>query len=190
MNNDIKPKITYKDHFLPTFLTDLIIKDSSMRIINIEEEKSELYYKTLNGYGKIIFKNNSEYDGFMKYGILESDERSCTFKFANGTEYKGELRQNQLTGFGEYSFPSGAIYKGEVKNGLRNGKGVYEYANEGLKYEGEWLNGLKHGKGILSVKDQMVYEGEFFEGIRQGFGKIEWVTKNIYEGYLYLCNNN
>ena len=184
MNNDLKPKVTHKDHFLPTYLTDLIIKDTTMRVQNIEEEKSELYYKTLNGYGKIVFNNNSEYDGFMKYGILESDERSCIFKFANGTEYKGELKQNQLTGLGEYIFSSGAAYKGEVKNGLRNGKGIYEIVSEGIKYEGEWVNGLKHGKGILNISGQMVYDGDFFEGIRQGLGKITWVSNNIFEGYL------
>ena len=184
MNLEVKTKVTYKDYFLPNFLTDLIIKTTTMSTQNIEEEYSELYYKTLNGHGNIVFKNKSEYEGYIKYGILESDERSCKFSFPNGTEYKGKLHQNQLTGTGDYLFPSGATYIGNVKNGLRNGKGNYEIKSEGIKYEGDWVNGLKQGKGLETMKDQMVYEGEFFEGIRHGFGKITWESNNIYEGYL------
>ena len=88
MNNDIKPKITYKDHFLPTFLTDLIIKDSSMRVINIEEEKSELYYKTLNGYGKIergevdiSIKRLYQLADILQLTVIDFfDEKDCLIK--------------------------------------------------------------------------------------------------------------
>ena len=143
----MNPKISHKEHFLPTLLTDLLIKETDMRPINIEEEKSELYYKTLNGYGEIKFKNNTEYQGHVKYGILDSEMGKCRIKFPNGTEYSGEIKQNQLTGKGEYIFPTGAIYRGDVKNGLRHGKGEFESEKDGIRYEGHWYNGLKHGKG-------------------------------------------
>ena len=90
----MNPKISHKEHFLPTLLTDLLIKETEMRPINIEEEKSELYYKTLNGYGEIKFKNNTEYQGHVKYGILDSEMGKCRIKFPNGTEYSGEIKQN------------------------------------------------------------------------------------------------
>jgi hypothetical protein len=180
----MNPKISPKEHFLPTFLTDILIKNTEMRPINIEEEKSELYYKTLNGYGEIKFKNNTEYSGYVKYGILDSEMGKCHLKFPNGTEYFGEIRQNQLTGSGEYLFNTGAVYKGEIKNGLRHGKGEYESEREGIKYDGMWFNGLKHGKGNLHIKDQMVYEGDFVEGIKNGMGRITWPSKNTYDGHL------
>lgn len=182
----MNPKISQKEHFLPTFLTDILIKDTEIRPINIEEEKSELYYKTLSGYGEIKFKNNTEYVGFLKYGILDSELGKCQLKFPNGTLYQGEIKQNQLTGKGEYIFPTGAVYRGDIKNGLRHGKGEYESESEGIKYDGNWFNGLKHGKGTLHIKDQMVYKGDFVEGIKHGIGKIIWPSKNTYEGQLYF----
>src|SRR5688572_6438655 len=105
--------------FISLPLIENIIKESELiQKVPIEEEQSELYYETLLGTGKIIFKNGSVYQGNVKYGILESEGKTSTLIFPNGTKYEGEIHSNQLSGKGIYNFSSGSIYDGEVKNGL------------------------------------------------------------------------
>ena len=51
-------KINNKESYVPLKLMDNIIKDrNQMQIVVIEEEQSELCFDTLNGSGKIYFKN-------------------------------------------------------------------------------------------------------------------------------------
>lgn len=176
-------KISNNDSFIPISLLNNIIEYSSLSPRTIEESDSELFFKTYHGVGSIRFKNGSQYEGNIKYGIMESTPETPSFiTFKNGTMYRGDMKQNKITGNGEYIFPEGSTYVGQVLNGLRHGNGTYENKTENLKYEGSWINGLKHGNGKLIVND-MVYEGEFFEGAKHNFGKLKWEsTGNYYEG--------
>ncbi|XP_064640367.1 MORN repeat-containing protein 1-like isoform X3 [Lineus longissimus] len=61
-------------------------------------------------------------------------------------------------------------YIGETKNLLRDGYGVYNYANKFFRYEGEWMDGKKHGHGKLVMNDGSYYEGEFQNGEIEGHG--------------------
>ena len=101
-------KINNKDHFIPSLITDFIIKETDIRTSGIEEEQSELYYNTVSGRGKIYFQNGTQYEGTVRYGILEGKE--CKIVFPNRVEYNGEVTKNQLNGHGEYKFPTGARY--------------------------------------------------------------------------------
>jgi hypothetical protein len=105
-------KIDNQEAFIPFSLIENIIKEMDVEKVTIEEGGSELYYETLNGYGKLVFKNNSIYEGNIKFGILDSgdDGKKSSLTFANGTKYEGDIRNNQLTGKGEYSFNTGAMY--------------------------------------------------------------------------------
>ncbi len=199
-------KINNQNAFIPYKLIENIIKETNVEKITIEEEQSELYYETLSGLGKIFFKNNSIYEGHVKYGILDSaddqtspnhnpnylntntsnsehepTETKNKITFANGTTYIGDIRNNTLTGKGEYQFNTGSTYDGQVKNGLRNGFGDYK-SNDGISYSGEWLNGLKHGRGKMMMKDGMIYEGSWHEGVIQGYGEMKWASGNSYKG--------
>lgn len=186
-------KLSSKDTFIPITLLENIVEDSDFTPITIEESDSELFFKTYHGIGQIKFKNGSEYEGNVRYGIMQSTpDHPSIMKFKNGTLYRGDMLQNRITGQGEYIFPEGSTYVGEVLNGLRHGKGVYENREENLKYEGYWHNGLKHGKGILTIND-MVYDGDFFEGAKHNFGKLKWLSSgNYYEGEFkenQICGN-
>ena len=42
-------------------------------------------------------------------------------------------------------YPLRNMYDGDFVNGMRNGQGVFYYAN-GARYEGGWKDNMKHGK--------------------------------------------
>ncbi len=88
--------------------------------------------------------------------------------WTDGTKYKGEFRDNEITGTGRYDWPDHSYYEGQVVNGLRHGKGVYTNSKEGVVYEGEWKNGLRHGKGVLKYRNGSVYEGDWERGMKWG----------------------
>jgi len=104
-------KVTNKDIYVPQKLLEHIIKETDVMPITIEEEQSEIFFGSLSGLGKIIFKNKTVYEGNVKYGILESgdEKRSCTLTFPNQTKYDGHIKQNQITGYGTYTFGSGSV---------------------------------------------------------------------------------
>ncbi len=100
-------KINNKDHFIPTMITDYIIRETDIKSnVGIEEEQSELYYNTVSGRGKIYFKNGSEFDSAVRFGIL--DGREGKFTFPNNVVYIGDVEKNQLNGQGEYIFETGS----------------------------------------------------------------------------------
>ena len=177
-------KLKQKEKFISSQILTNIIKSTDIPKAVVEETTSELWYETLNGQGKIIFKNNVTYEGYLKYGILntEDPENPCTIKFPDGTTYVGTIINNEITGEGTYTFEDGSTYKGEVLNGLREGKGSYKTL-DGICYEGEWKNGLKHGKGKI-IQGNMELEGEWLNGALNGKCRIKWKSGNIFDGQL------
>lgn len=109
MNTNVK--VSNKEICIPYKLLESIIKETDVPQVIIEEEESELFYTSLTGQGKIFFKNNTIYEGNIKYGILDSGEEKniCKITFPNKTKYEGEIKQNQITGYGIYYFPSGSM---------------------------------------------------------------------------------
>ena len=177
-------KLQQNEKFISSQLLTNIIKSTDIPKAVVEEPTSELWYETLNGQGKITFKNNVTYQGYLKYGILNNDdpENPCTINFPDGTTYIGTIIDNEITGEGTYTFEDGSTYKGEVLNGLRNGKGSYK-SLDGISYDGEWKNGLKHGKGKI-IQGNMELEGEWIEGVLNGKCRIKWKSGNIFDGQL------
>ena len=184
-------KLKPSENFISTALLKNLIKTTDIPKAIIEETTSELWYETLNGVGKIEFKNNITYEGNLRYGILDTQDTSnpCVLTFPDGTKYTGTMKNGEITGEGEYTFSNGATYTGQVLNGLRHGKGIYK--SEGILFEGEWKNGLKHGKGKIK-QEGMELEGEWDEGVLKGKCRIKWKTGNIFEGELAnnkMCGN-
>ena len=184
-------KLKPSENFISTALLKNLIKTTDIPKAIIEETTSELWYETLNGVGKIEFKNNITYEGNLRYGILDTQDTSnpCVLTFPDGTKYTGTMKNGEITGEGEYTFSNGATYTGQVLNGLRQGKGIYK--SEGILFEGEWKNGLKHGKGKIK-QEGMELEGEWDEGVLKGKCRIKWKTGNIFEGELVnnkMCGN-
>ena len=83
------------------------------------------------GYGTMIWTNLNE-----KYYGEWDDNRQNTWGTHIWLEQKGE---------GKYLRNR---YEGQWKNGLREGFGVFYYAN-GAKYEGEWLKNIKDGGAVF-----------------------------------------
>lgn len=183
-------KLTKGEKFLSLKLLNNLIKETDIKAAIVEEEGSELWFETLNGYGKIFFTNNIKYNGNIKYGRFESNtnDQINTITFPDGTKYKGTMHNNQITGKGTYYFPEGSEYTGEVLNGLRNGYGKYN-SNTGVIYEGEWCQGLKHGKGHL-IQGNMILEGVWNNGVIEGKGRIRWKNGNVYNGDIHYNKMN
>ena len=159
----IKPeKIKENENYISYNILNLILSKSNIPKTVIEEINSELYYETLTGKGLITFINNLKYEGYIKNGILQSQNEESTLTFKDGTIYTGEIKNNKISGKGKYFFPTGSTYIGEVLNGYRNGKGIYNTI-EGISYEGEWKNGLKHGKGKM-INNEIIYDGDWYNG--------------------------
>jgi hypothetical protein len=51
---------------------------------------------------------------------------------------------------------------GECNGEVREGTGVYTYAN-GDKYEGQWLSNVKQGKGYFYYNNGELYIGDWYE---------------------------
>ena len=183
---EIKPnfKLQPNELFISSSLLNNIIKSTNIKKAILEETTSELWYETLHGYGNVTFKNNIQYSGNLRYGILsnEDPEKPCTIIFPNGTKYTGTMLNNEITGVGEYIFSNGSTYTGSVLNGLRDGEGIFQ-SIDGIIYEGEWKRGLKHGKGKI-VQGNMELEGEWKEGVICGKCRIQWKSGNLFEGEL------
>ena len=183
---EIKPnfKLQPNELFISSSLLNNIIQKTDIKKAIVEETTSELWYETLHGYGSITFKNNIQYSGNIRYGILsnEDPEKPCTIEFPNGTKYTGTMLNNEITGEGEYVFSNGSTYTGQVVNGLRDGKGIFQ-SNDGIIYDGEWKKGLKHGKGKI-IQGGMEMEGEWKEGVIWGKCRINWKSGNLFDGEL------
>ena len=184
-------KLKPSENFISTALLKNLIKTSNIPKAIVEETSSELWYETLNGEGKIEFKNKVTYEGNLHYGILDTQDVStpCMLSFPDGTKYSGTMKNGEITGEGTYTFSNGATYTGEVLNGLRHGQGTYK--SQGIFFEGQWKNGLKHGKGKIK-QEGMELEGEWDEGILKGKCRIKWQSGNIFEGEMLdnkMCGN-
>ena len=70
---------------------------------------------------------------------------------------------------GFVQFADGSKYKGPLKNGNPVGQGQIIYG-DGSTYEGDWEEGNADGYGILTFKDLSRYEGEWSKGKYNGQG--------------------
>jgi len=82
-------------------------------------------------------------------------------------------------GWGIYTFVEGQWnddkYVGEYKDGVKNGQGIYTWAN-GDKYVGEWKDGNREGQGSLVLANGNRYNGEYKNDKFDGQGTYTWVT--------------
>eukprot|EP01012_Entosiphon_sulcatum_P022082 TRINITY_DN2699_c0_g1_i1.p1 TRINITY_DN2699_c0_g1~~TRINITY_DN2699_c0_g1_i1.p1 ORF type:complete len:197 (+),score=16.21 TRINITY_DN2699_c0_g1_i1:171-761(+) len=113
-----------------------------------------------HGKGTMRYANGTVYDGEWKEDKWEGQGKYI------GTEYsyEGEFSDNSFHGFGRmFWFRSRDSYEGEFLTGERNGTGTYKWAS-GASYTGLWENGRKHGKGVYTYPDGTVYDGSFDSG--------------------------
>ncbi|OQS03980.1 radial spoke head 10 family protein [Thraustotheca clavata] len=140
-----------------------------------------------HGYGKLIYDeyNNIVYEGDWEFGQRHG---KGTMKYASGNVYEGEWKHGKKCGHGTMHWfdkaetfegdwvndqqhghgvhiwktieKRGNRYDGEFANGVRDGYGIFYYAN-GARYEGHWEDNVKNGLGLFFFEDGTIYEGEF-----------------------------
>lgn len=91
-----------------------------------------------NGYGRFMFNNGDQFDGFFQNGKLSSGN----YKFSSGGTYSGEFNgSNQFHGYGSYGDGKSFMQMGQWVNGAFQGLGLY-YETTTQKYNpGVWQNG-------------------------------------------------
>ena len=160
------------------------------------------------GFGKLFFKEGLDgldstylgefHNGLVDgYGIMQIDGE----KIIEG-EWKGDLDEIALNGYGITKYNNGGLYKGELKDGnydgigiLLNDNGYYEgefkegkmegygimhFNENGAKYEGQFKKDQLDGYGILYYKDGSIINGEWKDGGSCGFGIETDITSNTY----------
>ncbi|KDO35168.1 hypothetical protein SPRG_00014 [Saprolegnia parasitica CBS 223.65] len=140
-----------------------------------------------HGYGKLVYDElqGIEYEGDWVTGQRHG---KGTMKYASGNVYEGDWVDGKKAGKGTMHWfdaaetydgdwlddvqhgagvhvwktkeKRGNRYEGEFANGVRDGYGVFYYAN-GARYEGHWEDNVKHGLGLFFFEDGTIYEGEF-----------------------------
>lgn len=81
----------------------------------------------------------------------------------------------------ELDYDDGAHFIGSCLNGIRDGGGVYTYAN-GDTYTGEWKHDMRNGSGMIRKMNGEMYAGAFYDDMMHGRGTYRWPDGRIYEG--------
>lgn len=83
------------------------------------------------------------YDWFHWLKYIHED--SVEYKYENGDEYTGQMKDGKRHGVGHMDHADGGEYMGEWKHDRRCGRGTYYKSY--YTYEGEWLDDNRHGHG-------------------------------------------
>ena len=70
------------------------------------------------------------------------------------------LREGQ----GVYTFANGGIFDGSYLDGEANGKGTFFFP-DGAKYEGSWIDGKENGHGVFWHPNGEKYIGDWENGV-------------------------
>lgn len=119
------------------------------------------------GYGRMVYKNKSVYEGNWKNGFREGRGRYVS---KSGNFYFGDFLNDKKEGDGVEIEKDGSYFLGQWKNDEQaKGKGIVMMEG-GSHYEGQLRDGNLHGTGMLKFADGRVYKGEFFKGVIEGRG--------------------
>jgi len=152
-----------------------------------------------DGEGKTTTAEGFSRPEIRTSGVIEGEQ---IIPFGDGTEYKGEFKNNKKNGYGKISFKDGSRYSGMWSDdsfngygeliskdfsyygvwekGQRNGEGVFESSAE--KYSGEWKYDKKYGLGNLE-SPKIKYNGTWADNNIHGVGKAIFADGSYYEGY-------
>ena len=152
-------------------------------------EEGEIYYEgelddngEPHGRGKMMHLDGT-YEGEFQHGLIISNKG--TYKWSDGSSYKGEWKNNEMHGKGIQKWSDGSVqYDGEWKDNLWHGKGTYKWPDGTVEYDGEWKDNEYHGKGTCYTCNYFdgVYTGDWHAGKRQGRGVMTYSNGDIYDG--------
>jgi hypothetical protein len=165
-------------------------KDSSEKLIDIKQ-----------GYGKIKYKDTSEFEG-----IFKNNKANGIGKYIDNLnrKYIGEYKNNEPKGYGIYNDNEnelegiyngnfmegigiernndGTIYEGEFNLSEKNGIGTFKW-RDGTIYQGNFINNEMTGYGIIEYNDGKLYQGSLINGSMNGYGEFYWKGNKRYNGY-------
>jgi len=128
-------------------------------------------------------KGSIEVEGKLNYrGLFQDGEKKVGIGLYRwqGNLYEGDIKGEEMDGFGRTCFKNGDVYRGWYKHNKKEGPGVYIFSNGG-SYEGEWRNDNIDGKGTRIYQNGNKFVGSFVNGKKQGYGRAEYGA-DIYEG--------
>ncbi len=122
----------------------------------------------ISGEGRVEFFDRRSFEGRLEAGQKIGQG---TYVWLDGQRYKGEWRNDQPDGEGEWSSPKGDVYTGGFRAGKRMGQGRMVYA-EKTEYNGAWQDDRPSGQGVFKFSNGDVYQGQFLAGEQSGIGTL------------------
>lgn len=123
-----------------------------------------------HGTGIMYYRTGNVYQGGWRFGMQHGHGQMMWY--TKNEVYMGEWREGRQHGKGEHvwfvdvnngtQFQTQNRYKGGWVGGLKEGSGVFEYA-DGSRYSGGWVNDKKDGEGTYVYPDGKSYVGVFKE---------------------------
>ena len=162
-----------------------------------EKNNDSLNNKDNNIENDLIYEGDIK--NFMKegYGIETCPEYKYEGNFHNdmkngqgsiiylkqGRKYKGEFKNNEITGKGVLTYENNQTYQGQLLNGKKEGKGVYTWP-DGSVFIGEYKNDIKIGEGTFKMPNGIIFKGKFVKGKPDGKGIFMYnnkITNGVYK---------
>ena len=122
------------------------------------------------------YEYKGDFHDDMKHG------KGSIIYFNTKQKYKGDFKENNLTGYGIFEWENKQTYEGDVVNGKMEGKGIYKWT-DGSEYNGEYKNNIREGKGAFKWANGVIYQGFFANGKPLGKGMIVKGDKSINAEY-------
>ena len=142
-----------------------------MKKIEIDKELK----KILNTQTLLKFPDGCKFTGMTKKKGNRLIPHGLGFGlWPNGHSYKGQYKNGQFDGWGNYISPGNYEYSGLWKKNYMSGYGEIKYSNS-QTYKGEFKNSKKNGYGTLIVSDQFKTEGKWKDDKLHGEGKITFL---------------
>ncbi len=160
---------------------------------NTESAQRDLYENDSTVLKKVYFFSflgTSHYIGEYQSGKREN---IGIFYYANGDKYKGEWKNDSMSGSGILTCkdtvrwcPNTVKYIGEWKNNIKSGEGKCYDSVENLIYWGLFVNDKPIETYPLERKRVNYYNGYYDGTLKEdkyhGYGKREFLNGDIYEG--------
>ncbi len=157
-----------------------------------------------HGFGKMILKDGTLYEGFFTDG---QPDRYVRLIRPNREVYHGEFSNQKQNGNGARTEPSNAttmcdswlngvengkttktdkdgrkVFEGSYKDGRMIGNCFFYSENEKCTYEGPFVNGILEGQGKKTYDNGRSYQGTFVKGAESGSGTLTFVDGRRWEG--------
>jgi len=123
-----------------------------------------------HGLGVERWPDGSQYSGDF-LGGRGKDGFGVFRRGADGEEFAGEFRADEIVGKGRHTAADGKQVAGEWQNGNVHGRGRYEWIDNQI-YSGQFVNDCRHGFGSIAWKDDIKFQGWWHNDLQHGYGRL------------------